>query len=241
MAGRLSPTGTTKKKKIMKGTLVNTATVIIGSLIGLAVGSRFTEKIKTIVLQALGLCTLLIGMKMAFKTDNILLVIGSLALGGIAGELLKIEDGLEKIGDFIKSKVKSESGTFVLGFVTASLVFCVGPMTIVGSIQDGISGNADTLYAKSMLDGFASIAFASSLGVGVFFSFLTVLIFQGALTLLGGQLTFLVEPGILNELTATGGLMILGIGFYLLDIKRIKVGNFLPALVIVVILALIFK
>jgi uncharacterized membrane protein YqgA involved in biofilm formation len=225
----------------MKGTLVNTATVIIGSLIGLAIGSRFTEKIKTIVLQALGLCTLLIGMKMAFKTDNILLVIGSLALGGIVGELLKIEDGLEKIGEMIKSKVKSESGTFVLGFVTASLVFCVGPMTIVGSIQDGISGNADTLYAKSLLDGFASIAFASSLGVGVFFSFLTVLIFQGALTILGSQLTFLVEPGILNELTATGGLMILGIGFYLLDIKRIKVGNFLPALVFVVILALIFK
>jgi hypothetical protein len=225
----------------MKGTLVNTATVIIGSLIGLAIGSRFTEKIKTIVLQALGLCTLLIGMKMAFKTENILLVIGSLALGGIVGELLKIEDGLEKIGDIIKSKVKSESKTFVLGFVTASLVFCVGPMTIVGAIQDGISGNADTLYAKSMLDGFASIAFASSLGVGVFFSFLTVLIFQGALTLLGSQLTFLLQSRILNELTATGGLMILGIGFYLLDIKRIKVGNFLPALIFAVILALIFK
>ena len=225
----------------MKGTLVNTTTVIIGSLVGLAVGSRFTDKIKTIVLQALGLCTLLIGMKMAFKTENILIVIGSLALGGIVGELLKIEDGLEKIGDIIKSKVKSESKTFVLGFVTASLVFCVGPMTIVGAIQDGISGNADTLYAKSMLDGFASIAFASSLGVGVFFSFLTVLVFQGALTLLGSQLTFLLNTRILNELTATGGLMILGIGFYLLDIKRIKVGNFLPALIFVVILALIFK
>lgn len=225
----------------MKGTLVNTATVIIGSMIGLAIGSRFTEKIKTIVLQALGLCTLLIGMRMAFKTENILLVIGGLALGGIMGELLRIEDSLEKIGEIIKSKVKSDSGTFVLGFVTASLVFCVGPMTIVGSIEDGISGDASTLYAKSMLDGFASIAFASSLGVGVFFSFLTVLIFQGALTLLGTQLTFLIEPHILNELTATGGLMILGIGFYLLDIKRIKVGNFLPGLVFAVILALIFK
>jgi uncharacterized membrane protein YqgA involved in biofilm formation len=225
----------------MKGTLVNTATVIIGSLLGLAVGSRFTEKIKTIVMQALGLCTLLIGMRMAFKTENILLVIGSLVLGGITGELLRIEDGLEKIGDLLKKKVKSESSTFVLGFVTASLVFCVGPMTIIGSIQDGISGSADTLYAKSMLDGFASIAFASSLGVGVFFSSLTVLIFQGALTLLGSQLAFLLEPKILNELIATGGLMILGIGFYLLDIKRIKVGNFLPALVFAVVLALIFK
>ncbi|MCJ7458992.1 MAG: DUF554 domain-containing protein [candidate division Zixibacteria bacterium] len=225
----------------MKGTLVNTATVIIGSLLGLAVGSRFTEKIKTIVMQALGLCTLLIGIRMALNTENILLVIGSLVLGGIVGELLRIEDGIEKIGDLIKLKVKSESSTFVLGFVTASLVFCVGPMTIVGSIQDGVSGNADTLYAKSMLDGFASIAFASSLGVGVFFSSLTVLIFQGALTLLGRQLTFLLEPRILNELIATGGLIILGIGFYLLDIKRIKIGNFLPSLVFAVILALIFK
>jgi hypothetical protein len=241
LSGSLRFYGHYDKRKNMKGTLVNTATVIIGSLVGLAVGSRFTEKIKTIVMQALGLCTLLIGIGMALNTENILLVIGSLVLGGIVGELLRIEDGLERIGDLIKKKVKSESGTFVLGFVTASLVFCVGPMTIIGSIQDGISGKADTLYAKSMLDGFASIAFASSLGVGVFFSSLTVLIFQGALTLLGSRLAFLLEPKILNELIATGGLMILGIGFYLLDIKRIKVGNFLPALVFAVVLALIFK
>lgn len=193
------------------------------------------------VMHALGLATLLIGFKMAFKTENILLVIGSLAIGGIIGEILKLEELLERFGDFIKRKVKSESGTFVLGFVTSSLVFCLGPMTIVGSIQDGVSGDASVLYAKSLLDGFASIVFASSLGVGVLFSSLTVLLFQGSLTLLGSHLSFLLKPEVLNELTATGGLIIVGIGIYLLGIKKIKVGNFLPALVVAVVLALIFK
>lgn len=223
----------------MKGTLFNTITVIIGSLLGVLIGKRFTERLNTMVMHALGLVTLLIGFKMALKTENILLVIGSLALGGITGEILKIEDGLERLGDFIKSKVKSQSSHFVLGFVTSSLVFCVGPMTIVGSIKDGMTGDASILYAKSILDGFASIAFASALGIGVIFSALTVLIFQGFLTLLGAKLSFLTDPKILNELTATGGLIIVGIGFYLLGIKKIKVGNFLPALIFAVIFALI--
>jgi hypothetical protein len=225
----------------MKGTLVNTATVIVGSSLGLLIGARFSEKIKTIMMHALGLSTLLIGFQMALKTESILLIIGSLALGGIIGELLKLEEGLENIGEFIKRKVKSKSGSFVLGFVTSSLVFCIGPMTVVGSIQDGVSGDASVLYAKSLLDGFASVVFASSLGIGVIFSSLTVLIFQGSLTLLGGELSFLLRPGVLNELVATGGLIIVGIGIYLLGIKKIKVGNFLPALVVAVILALLFK
>jgi uncharacterized membrane protein YqgA involved in biofilm formation len=225
----------------MTGTLVNTATVVIGSSIGLLIGARFSERINTVVMHALGLSTLLIGFQMAFKTDSIILVIGSLALGGIIGELIKLEEALENLGEFIKRRVKSQSGNFVLGFVTASLVFCIGPMTVVGSIQDGVSGDASVLYAKSLLDGFASVVFASSLGVGVIFSALTVLIFQGALTILGSKLSFLMKPQILNELIATGGLIIVGIGIYLLGIKRIKVGNFLPALAIAVILALLFK
>jgi uncharacterized membrane protein YqgA involved in biofilm formation len=224
----------------MKGTLVNTATVVLGSLIGMAVGSRLPEKVKQIVMNGLGLCTLLIGFKMAFKGEQILLVIGSLVLGGIIGELLDIEGWLERLGEKIKRKIKSESGNFVIGFVTASLVFCVGPMTVVGSIEDGIRGDASILYAKSVLDGFASIAFASGLGVGVLFSAVTVLVYQGLLTLLGQKLSFLLNGHVVNELTATGGLMIVGIGLLLLDIKRVKVGNFLPALVIVVVLASIF-
>ena len=225
----------------MKGTIVNTATVLLGSTLGLLIGTRLSEKIKTIVMHALGLSTLLIGMQMAFKTQNILFVIGSLTLGGIIGELIGLEEWLESLGEFIKKKVKSESGSFVLGFVTASLVFCIGPMTIVGSIQDGVSGDASLLFAKSVLDGFASLIFASTLGVGVVFSSLTVLIFQGGLTLLGSKLSFLLRPEVLDELVATGGLIIVGIGFYLLGIKKIKVGNFLPALVVVVILVLLFK
>jgi len=224
----------------MKGTLVNTGTVILGSLIGLAVGSRLPEKVKQIVMNGLGLCTLLIGFKMAFKGEQILLIIGSLVLGGIIGEFLNIEGWLERLGEKIKKRVKSESGNFVIGFVTASLVFCVGPMTVVGSIEDGIRGDASILYAKSVLDGFASIAFASGLGVGVLFSAVTVLVYQGLLTLLGQKLSFLLNQHVLNELTATGGLMIVGIGLLLLNIKKVRVGNFLPALVIVVILALIF-
>jgi hypothetical protein len=224
----------------MKGTLVNTGTVILGSLIGLAVGSRLPEKVKQIVMNGLGLCTLLIGFKMAFKGEQILLIIGSLVLGGIIGEFLNIEGWLEKLGGKIKKRVKSESGNFVVGFVTASLVFCVGPMTVVGSIEDGIRGDASILYAKSILDGFASVAFASGLGVGVLFSAATVLVYQGLLTLLGQKLSFLLNQHVLNELTATGGLMIVGIGLLLLDIKKVRVGNFLPALVIVVALALIF-
>lgn len=225
----------------MTGTLVNTATVIVGSSVGLLIGARFSERIKSIVMHALGLSTLLIGFEMALKTDNILFVIGSLALGGIVGELLKVEEGLERMGEFLKRRVKSRSGNFVLGFVTSSLVFCIGPMTLVGSIQDGVSGDASVLYAKSLLDGFASIVFASSLGVGVIFSALTVLVFQGGLTLLGGKLSFLLRPEVLDELIATGGLIIVGIGIYLLGIKRIKVGNFLPALVVAVVLAMLFK
>jgi len=136
----------------------------------------------------------------------------------------------------LKARTRSSSGTFVTGYVTASLVFCVGPMTIVGSIQEGMSGNPDIIYTKSMLDGAASVAFASSLGVGVSFAAITVLILQGALTLLGRQLAFLLRPEILNELTATGGLLILAIGLMLLEVKRIRVANLLPALVVVVLL-----
>ena len=224
----------------MKGTLVNTAAVVLGSLIGMAVGSRLPEKVKQIVMNGLGLCTLLIGFKMAFKGEQILLIIGSLILGGIIGELLDIESWLERLGEKIKKRVKSDSGNFGVGVVTASLVFCVGPMTVVGSIEDGIRGDASILYAKSVLDGFASIAFASGLGIGVLFSAVTVLVYQGLLTLLGQKLSFLLSGHVINELTATGGLMIVGIGLLLLDIKRVKVGNFLPALVVVIILALIF-
>ena len=221
----------------MKGTLVNTTTVIVGSGIGLWVGHRLPENIKRIVLQAMGLVTILLGIQMALKTESVLILIGSLVLGGITGELLKIEEALEEVGEYLKKKVKSESGNFVLGFVSASLLFCVGPMTVVGSLEDGLFGKADLLYIKSVLDGFASLILSSGLGIGVLFSFLTVLIFQGSLTLLGNQLEFILREDIITEMSAAGGLLIVGIGLQLLEIKKIKVANLLPTLIYAVILA----
>lgn len=215
---------------------MNVVAVLFGSGIGLAVGNRLPERLQRIITTGLGLSTLLIGMQMALKVQNMLVLIASMVIGGVVGELLGIEAGLERAGEWLKSRARSSSGTFVTGFVTASLVFCVGPMTIVGSIQEGMSGNPEIIYTKSMLDGAASVAFASSLGIGVSFAAVTVLVLQGALTLLGAQLAFLLRAEILNELTATGGLLILAIGFLLLDVKRVRVANLLPALVVVVLL-----
>jgi uncharacterized membrane protein YqgA involved in biofilm formation len=220
----------------VRGTIVNVVAVLIGSGIGLAVGDRLPERLQRIITTGLGLSTLLIGVQMALKVENMLVVIASMVLGGAIGELLGIEAGLERAGEWLKTRTHSGSGTFVTGYVTASLVFCVGPMTIVGSIQEGISGNPDIIYTKSMLDGAASIAFASSLGVGVSCAAITVLILQGALTLLGSHLAFLLRPEVLNELTATGGLLILAIGLLLLDVKRLRVANLLPALAVAVLL-----
>ena len=215
---------------------MNVVAVLVGSGIGLAIGNRLSERLQRIITTGLGLSTLLIGVQMALKVQNVLVVIASMVIGGVMGELLGIESGLERAGEWLKARARSRSGTFVAGYVTASLVFCVGPMTLLGSIQEGLTGNPEIIYTKSMLDGAASVAFASSLGIGVSFAAVTVLVFQGALTLLGAQLAFLLRPEILNELTATGGLLILAIGLLLLDVKRLRVANLLPALLVVVLL-----
>ncbi len=224
----------------MQGTLVNAAAVLVGSGLGLALGSRLPERMREIILQGLGLASLAIGIQLALKTDRLVVVIASLLLGGLCGEGLKVEQKLERGAAWLKERAGSRSKTFVDGFITASLVYCVGAMTVVGALEEGIRGDPSLLYAKSALDGFASIAFAASLGVGVAFAAGTVLVVQGGLTLLGSQLKFLLEPEILNVLSATGGLLIVGIGFYLLGIKRIRVANLLPALVIAPVLAAFF-
>jgi uncharacterized membrane protein YqgA involved in biofilm formation len=222
----------------VRGTIVNAVAILVGSAIGLAAGSRLPERLQQNITTGLGLSTLLIGMQMALKVENILVVIASMVIGGVAGEWLDIEGAMQWTGDQLKAWARSGSGTFVTGYITASLVFCVGPMTIVGSIQEGIGGGADLLYTKSLLDGAASVAFASSLGIGVSFAAVTVVVFQGALTLLGTRLAFLLRPEVLSELTATGGLLILAIGFLLLDIQRLRVANLLPALFVVVLLTI---
>jgi uncharacterized membrane protein YqgA involved in biofilm formation len=219
----------------MVGTLINVATVVAGSGAGLLVGSRLPERIRQTVLSGLGLMTLVIGMSMALQTRNPLLMLASLLLGGVIGELLGLEERLQALGRSLETRVSGHSGegsAFVKGFVTASLVFCVGPMTILGSIQDGLTGNYTLLAIKATLDGFASLAFSASLGIGVMFAALTVLIYQGALTLGAGLVKAVLTEAMITEMTAVGGTMILGIGLLLLDLKRVRVASFLPGLFI---------
>jgi hypothetical protein len=223
----------------MTGTFINISTVIIGGTLGALLGNRLPEKMRGTVMSGLGLMTAVIGMQMALSSRNILIVLGSILLGGILGEALRIQDGLDAVGKKLEDRFArgGEAGKFTRGFVTASLIFCVGPMTILGSIQDGLVGDYTLLAIKSTLDGFAALAFASTLGIGVAFAALTVLIAQGALSLaamfIGGALGAVTrETPWVIEMTATGGVLIMGISLILLELKPVRVGNLLPAIII---------
>jgi uncharacterized protein len=225
----------------MTGTLLNVATVLVGTTFGTLLGDRLPERVRGVALQAIGLFTLLIGIQMALQVQNPLVLLGSLVLGGVVGELAGIEHRLDLLGQRLEARFGDSDGTsdqsgstFVRGFVTSSLVFCVGPLTIVGSIQDGLTGNYSLLSVKSLLDGITSIALSSALGRGVYFSALVILVYQGGLSLGAAVLGGLIgdpshDPGVL-EMTATGGLVIVGLGLRLLDVSRVRVGNLLPAL-----------
>jgi uncharacterized membrane protein YqgA involved in biofilm formation len=219
----------------MTGTFLNIATVIMGGVIGLIFGARIPDKLKTTVISGMGLFVAAMGIQMFLKTENPLIVLGSLLMGTLLGEWWMIEDGLQNLGRFLEQRFSGaendESNKFVRGFLTASLLFCVGPLTILGSIHDGLTGDYNLLAVKSVLDGLASLAFASTLGVGVMFSTIIILIYQGGISLLAGQLDAIVTPSMMNELTATGGVILLGLSISsLLEIKKISVGNMLPAL-----------
>lgn len=221
----------------MLGTIINIATVVIGSLLGMLLGGRFPERVRQTIVSGLGLFTLALGLQMFMKTQNILIVLASLLVGALIGEWLRIEDRLQALGRWLESKFVKGDGKdqakFVRGFLMASLVFCVGPMAILGSIEDGISGNYQILAVKSTLDGFASLAFASSVGVGVLFSVIPLAIYQGGLTLLAAQAQSVVTSTMMAEMSATGGLILMAIAISgLLELKPIRAGNFLPALVI---------
>jgi hypothetical protein len=222
------------------GSLVNAAAIIAGSLIGALLHGRFPERVRTIVFQGLGLCVLLIGVQMALKVDNILILIFSVLLGGLLGELLDLEGLFERLATRFKALVRSKDTGFTDGLITASLIFCIGAMAIIGSFDEGIRGDPTVLYTKSILDGFASVALASTYGLGVLFSFIPVLLYQGGLTLFAGFFQQHFSPQLIAQLTSTGGVLILGIGLTLLDIKRVKLSNLLPALLVVVVLTLVF-
>ena len=216
----------------MLGTIVNTLSIIIGSLIGLLFRGSIPEKYSQTIMHGVGLSVVLIGIQTALKTDAILIVIISLAIGSFLGELIRIEERLEQLGNWIGMRISGGSKGISKGFVTASLIYCVGAMAIVGSMESGLSGNHQTLFAKSILDGIGSVIFASTLGIGVLFSAVSVFVYQGLITITASSIKHLLLPEVVSQMSAVGGLLILAIGIGLLEIKKIKIGNMLPAIFI---------
>ena len=219
----------------MVAVLVNVATVLLGSTVGLLFRNKINEKFTKAVISALALVTILIGLSSALGTADVLCVIICMALGTIMGELIRIDDVVEGAGDFIKKKLlkgKSAENRFTEGFVTAYIVFCVGSMTIMGSFEAGINGNNSIIYAKSALDFVSSMMFAAAMGMGVPFAALFVLVFQGALTLLAGVLAPFLSAAVVTEMSAVGGVILFGMGVNMLELspRRIKVANMLPAI-----------
>ena len=225
----------------MIGTSINVGAIVFGSTLGVIMGSRFSERIRETVLCGLGLLIVLIGLQMALGTKNILIVLGAMLLGGLLGEVVRIHDTIENLGSFLQGILsKGHHSTFGEGFVTASLIFCIGPMAILGSIQDGLTGDYRILAVKAALDGFASIAFSATLGWGVACSAASILIYQGAITLFAGMLSRVLTDQMIVEMTATGGLIIVGMGLKLLNVRDIRLASFLPALALApVIVALV--
>jgi uncharacterized membrane protein YqgA involved in biofilm formation len=215
------------------GTIVNALAVIAGSLIGLAFRGRVPERMTQTVLQVMGLFTLSIGLSMALQGRQIVLVLLSLVLGTVVGEAVNIEAGLEGLGGRLEKRIKITKGSPAQGWVYASLVYCVGSMAIVGSIADGIKGDHSILFTKAVMDGIISIPLAAAMGVGVMASAGSVLLYQGSLTLLAGWLKPLFSPEMIREVTAVGGIMIMGIGVNISGWQKVRVGNMLPALVII--------
>jgi len=222
----------------MLGTIINATIIVIASLVGILLGSRFNETLKNALIQALGLVVLLIGVSMALKTENVLILTASILLGTAIGETIKIENWLERMGARIERKFKGSK--FAEGFVSSTLLFCVGSMAIVGPIQEGLTGDTTILLTKSMLDGVAAITLSSTLGIGVMFSSVSVLVYQGFFTLLASFISPYMTQHVVAEITATGGLLIMAIGLKLLEIKNLKVGNMLPSLLVAPLIAFFF-
>lgn len=228
----------------MTGTWINIATVLAGGAVGLVLGSRIPDRVRRTVIAALGLFTAAVGVRLFLQTSNPIVPLAALLIGGLLGEWWRIEDGLAGFGAWIEARLRGGASIsegqslFVRGFLTASLVFCVGPMTVVGSIQDGLTGDYSLLAIKAAMDGFAAMAFASTLGSGVLFSVLVILAYQGGLSLLAAQAKAVMAPPLVAEMTAVGGILLLGIAVSsLLELRPIRTANFLPALALAPFLA----
>ena len=227
------------------GTLLNLVTVLLGSALGLSLRGRLPERVVTTTMQAIGLTTLFIGIGNAFDLNKVseppgvILALMALALGGLLGEWWRLEEGLEGLGETLRRRFKGQ-GRFTEGFVASSLLFCVGPLTLIGSIQNGLAGDNSFLVLKSTLDGFAALALSATFGFGVIFSAVVIALYQGTLSLAAGRFAALIpdpanDPRVLL-INGVGGIMIIGLGFNLLELKRIRVASLLPSLALVVVL-----
>lgn len=217
----------------MLGTIVNALAILGGSLLGLLFSKGIADNYKEIILSGVGLSVLLIGVKSALVTNDLMVVIFSVIIGALLGEWWQIEKKLEALGAFLEKKVTAKSSdtkSFARGFVTASLVFCVGSMAIVGSLESGLTGNHQTLFAKSVLDGVTSVIFASAMGLGVMFSAAAVFLYQGLITVTAVFMKSFLVPETIAQMTSVGGLLIMAIGMNMLKITAIRVGNLLPAI-----------
>lgn len=225
----------------MTGTLINFGAIIIGGLIGLKFKSFLPQRVIDLLFQVFGLFTLYLGFSMGLKTQNAILIAFSLILGAFTGSILNLQDKTDRLGEQIKSKFNLKGDKFTEGFIVASLLFCMGPVAILGSIEEGIGSEPKLLLIKSLMDGIASIALASSLGIGVIFSAVPILIYQGSLTLLTMWLGGSFSQVMINEVSAVGGILLIGMGISILDIKKIKVIDFITALIYIVPLVYFFS
>lgn len=224
----------------MLGTIVNCITIAVGCFLGLIAKGKIPERIGDNIMKGLALCTMYIGISGALEGNDTLQMIISIAIGALIGEIIDIDKWLEKLGEFLESKFnkKGKSGSIAQGFITSSLLFCVGAMTIVGSLESGLKGDNTTLFTKSILDGISSIIFTSTLGIGVIFSIGTVLIYQGGIALCAGMLSNVLSSVVITNMSAVGGLLILGLGLNILGVTKIKIANMLPAIFIPIIFGL---
>jgi len=218
------------------GTIINALAILVGGTLGLLFRKRFPERIAQTTLQVLGLFTLVVGLSMAIQGRELILVLVSLAAGAILGEWINIEDRLERLGVWLEEKLHITEGSPAKGFIYASLLFCVGSMAIVGSITDGLKGDHSILITKAMMDGIISIPFAAGMGIGVLGSSVPILLYQGSLTLLAWKLQSIFTPEMIRELTSVGGIIVMGIGINILGLQKIRVGNWIPALVFIVVI-----
>ncbi|WDV45668.1 DUF554 domain-containing protein [Clostridiaceae bacterium M8S5] len=216
----------------MVGTIVNMVAIIIGGSLGVLLKKGIKKRYSETIIYGMALSVIVMGMMSAIKAKSMLVVIISIVLGSIIGEFLNIEQKLDNLGKTLESKFKSDKGNFSKGFVTASLIYCVGAMGIMGALEDGLTGNHQILFTKAILDGISSIIFASTLGIGVAFSAVPVLIYQGSISLVASFLKPYLTDVLITDMSAVGGILIIAIGINVLEIKRIRIGNMLPAIVL---------